>query len=139
MNRIKNFASNTPVGFSIFIVLAFIALIIFSAVFTNRYPAESESWYIAGTAARLVSTAIFVALVVSGRSIYPAALLHGLLNIAAQQNLLTASSAAADSSAWFLQTLLMVPLAFIGIYLVWSATRQSSYQTPVNQPDLARN
>jgi membrane protease YdiL (CAAX protease family) len=274
MNRIKNFASNTPVGFSIFIVLAFIALIIFSAVFTNRYTAESEGWYIASTAARLVSTAIFVALaaglgwlksagfthpgrwfiwilapvllaygliissyaltgkvtlnipgsaiisstglfflahslleetafrglllpaflkkygrtltsvlssvivsslffasihftnvlggnpfpvvllqaagafflgvllgglVVSGRSIYPAVLLHGLWNIAAYLSLNANSSAAADPSAWLLQTLLMVPLAFIGIYLAWSATRQSSYQSPVNQPDLARN
>jgi membrane protease YdiL (CAAX protease family) len=66
---------------------------------------------------------LFGGLVVSGRSIYPAVLLHGLLNIASNLNLVENSSAGTDPSAWMLQSLLMIPLAVFGLYVL-SGVRQ---------------
>jgi membrane protease YdiL (CAAX protease family) len=260
MNKFKQLASNSPVTFGLVITLTFIVLIIISAVFANRWEAETQNWYIANTMGRLAATGILVALVsglgwlktagftrpgrwfiwllvpvllgygvmassyaltgsvalnipgsavisamgffllshalyeevtfrglvmpaflnrwggtasgrikavvvssiffagmhlvnvlggnpmpvvllqatggfflgiffgglvVNGRSIYPAVLLHGLMNIAAQQSLLANSSAAADPSAWLLQTLLMIPLALTGIYLIRVVSQRS--------------
>jgi membrane protease YdiL (CAAX protease family) len=274
MNKFKQLASNSPVTFGLVITLTFIVLIIISAVFANRWEAETQNWYIANTVGRLAAIAILVVLVtglgwlkpagftrpgrwqiwllapillvygviassyaltgsvalnipgsailsamglflmshalyeevtfrglvlpaflnrsggttwaiikaiavssiffaamhflnvlggnplpvvmlqavggyflgiffgglvVSGRSIYPAVLLHGLMNIAAQLSLLANSSAADDPSAWLWQTILMIPLAVVGLYLIWTTARQPTFQMAFKQPKLADN
>jgi hypothetical protein len=63
MNRIKKFTSKSPVTFGLFITLTFIVLMIISAVFANRWPAESQEWYITAIIARAISIALFTGLV----------------------------------------------------------------------------
>jgi len=71
------------------------------------------------------------ALVLNGRSIYPAAFFHGLANLAAILNLMANSSDGTNPSAWLRQSLLVVPLAIIGIAIL----RRSS--KPVLAVDVA--
>lgn len=59
----------------------------------------------------------YAALVLSGRSIYPAAFSHGALNLAAYLNL-TANNAEGTASGWLLVSLFMVPLALLGLYIL---------------------
>jgi len=61
-------------------------------------------------------------LVVYGGSIYPAVILHGLLNLAAFLNLAATGSDGSDPSAWLVQSLLMIPLVAAGWYLLRLAT-----------------
>lgn len=65
----------------------------------------------------------YAALVLSGRSIYPAAFSHGALNLAAYLNL-TANNADGTVSGWLLVSLLMVPLALLGLYILRGVTRR---------------
>lgn len=58
------------------------------------------------------------ALVLNGRSIYLAAFFHGLANLAAFLNLMANSSDGTNPSAWLRQSLFIVPLAIIGIYIL---------------------
>ncbi len=60
---------------------------------------------------------LFAALVLSGRSIYPAAFCHGIINLAAYLNL-TANNAEGTPSSWLWVTLLMVPLALLGLTML---------------------
>ncbi len=59
----KALATRSPIVFSFVITLVFIALVVLSAVFANRRPAESQGWYIAATVGRAVSIAVLLALV----------------------------------------------------------------------------
>lgn len=59
----------------------------------------------------------FAALLSSGRSIYPAVLAHGALNLSAYLNL-TANDAEGTAAGWLMVTLLMVPLALLGLYIL---------------------
>ena len=60
---------------------------------------------------------IFAALVLRGRSIYPAAFFHGVLNLAGYLNL-TSNAAVGTPSAWLLLCLLLLPLSLYGWYLL---------------------
>lgn len=55
------------------------------------------------------------ALVLYSRSIYPAAFFHGILNLAGYLNL-TANAAEGTPSSWLMLSLLMIPLALLGLY-----------------------
>lgn len=57
------------------------------------------------------------ALVLNGRSIYPAAFFHGVLNVAGYFGL-AGSGAEETTASWFLMSLSMLPLAVFGIYLL---------------------
>lgn len=63
------------------------------------------------------------ALVLNGRSIYPAAFYHGLANLAAFLNLMANSSDGTNPSAWLWQNLFIVPLAIIGITILRRSTK----------------
>ena len=56
-------------------------------------------------------------LVLSGKSIYPAAFFHGVLNLAAYLNL-TNNGIEGTPSSWLWMSLLVLPLAGFGIYLL---------------------
>jgi membrane protease YdiL (CAAX protease family) len=60
---------------------------------------------------------IFAALVLRGRSIYPAAFFHGVLNLAGYLNL-TSNAAVGTPSAWLVLGLLLFPLSVYGLYLL---------------------
>jgi membrane protease YdiL (CAAX protease family) len=68
----------------------------------------------------------YAALVLSGRSIYPAAFSHGVLNLAAYLNL-TANNAEGTPSGWLLVSLLMVPLALLGLYMLRGVWRRPMF------------
>ena len=76
------------------------------------------------------SLGIFLAAVVlSGASIFPAVIFHGLLNLAGYLNL-TSKNITETTSSWLLLSLLMVPLALFGLYqlkrtLVTSVTTEA--------------
>ena len=57
-------------------------------------------------------------LVLRGSSIYPAVFFHGIVNLAGFLNLLANSFDGIPPSAWLLLSLLMLPLAIFGIYLL---------------------
>ena len=61
MNRIKQLASSSPITSGIAVTLAFIVMLILSAVLANRWPPESQSWYIANTVGRLILMVILLA------------------------------------------------------------------------------
>jgi len=63
------------------------------------------------------------ALVLNGRSIYPAAFFHGLANLAALLSLMANSSDGTNPSVWLRQSLFIVPLALIGIYILRRSTK----------------
>lgn len=56
------------------------------------------------------------ALVLIGRSIYPAVFFHGALNLAGYLNL-TSNAAEGTFSSWLLLTILMLPLAIFGMFI----------------------
>ena len=58
------------------------------------------------------------ALVLRGGSIYPAAFFHGIVNLAGFLNLLHNSFDGIPTSAWLSLSLLMLPLAIFGIFLL---------------------
>lgn len=60
---------------------------------------------------------ILASLVLIGKSIYPAVFLHGLLNLAGYLNV-TGRGIEETASSWLLFSLLMLPLAIYGIYLL---------------------
>ena len=66
----------------------------------------------------------FGALVSRGKSIYPAAFFHGMLNVAGYLNLAGAEVAGTPSS-WLLLSVFMLPLAIYGLYLLRSQTQPS--------------
>jgi len=75
----------------------------------------------------------FGTLVLRGKSIYPTAFFHGMLNVADYLNLAGAEGAGTPSS-WLLLSLFMLPLALYGLYLLRSQTQpfhnfKSSLQT----------
>jgi membrane protease YdiL (CAAX protease family) len=57
------------------------------------------------------------ALLIRGNSIYPAAFAHGALNLAAYLNL-TANDAEGTPAGWLMVTLLLVPLALVGLRIL---------------------
>jgi membrane protease YdiL (CAAX protease family) len=57
------------------------------------------------------------ALVSIGKSIHPAAFFHGVLNLAGYLNL-TSNGIEGTPSSWLLMSLLMIPIAVFGIYLL---------------------
>jgi len=59
----------------------------------------------------------FAALVLSGRSIYPAAFGHGVINLAAYLNL-ASNGAEGTPSGWLWVSLLMIPLALLGLTIL---------------------
>ena len=59
----------------------------------------------------------FAALALSGRSIYPAAFAHGVINLAAYLNL-ASNSAEGTPSGWLWVSLLMIPLAVLGLTIL---------------------
>jgi membrane protease YdiL (CAAX protease family) len=59
----------------------------------------------------------FAALVLSGRSIYPAAFGHGIINLAAYLNL-SANNAEGTPSGWLWVSLLIIPLALLGLTIL---------------------
>ena len=65
---------------------------------------------------------ILAALVLNGRSIYPAAFFHIALNMAAY---LSSQGLEPAPSAWLLVSTLMLPVAFLGIYLLSKRSEQS--------------
>lgn len=90
--------------------------------------------YLAGEPAPVVfSRIIFVsllgiflgALVLHGNSIYPAVFFHGLLNLAGYLNL-TSNAAQGAASAWLLLSLLMLPVALLGMVLVVTGSQLAS-------------
>jgi membrane protease YdiL (CAAX protease family) len=58
------------------------------------------------------------ALVLSGKSIYPAVLLHGILNLSAYLLIENTGGVEPASSSWLLMSLFMLPLALYGLYLL---------------------
>jgi len=75
----------------------------------------------------------FGTLVLRGKSIYPAAFFHGMLNVAGYLNLASVEGTGTPSS-WLLLSLFMLPLALYGLYLLRSQTQpfhnfKSSLQT----------
>lgn len=62
---------------------------------------------------------VFGALVLRGKSIYPAAVFHGVLNLAGYLNL-TNNTAQGKPSSWLLMSLAMIPLAGLGLYMLRS-------------------
>jgi membrane protease YdiL (CAAX protease family) len=70
------------------------------------------------SAGALFQGILYGALLLRGRSIYPVAILHGLANVAAYVMLTANPSAGTTPSAWLLQSVLMLPLAIIGTYIL---------------------
>lgn len=68
---------------------------------------------------------LFGALMLSGKSIYPVAFLHGLVNFAASLNLSANASDGTDPAAWLLQTALLVPLALLSLYILRNQLQRS--------------
>lgn len=67
------------------------------------------------------------ALALHGKSIYPAAFFHGLLNLAGYLNLASNAAAGAGApSAWLLLSLWMLPVALLGLALLVTAARRAS-------------
>jgi membrane protease YdiL (CAAX protease family) len=60
---------------------------------------------------------VFGAFVLRGASIYPAAFVHGTLNLAGFLNL-TSNGVEGTTSSWLLMSLFMLPLALYGLYLL---------------------
>jgi hypothetical protein len=67
-------------------------------------------------------------LVLIGYNIYPAAVFHGVLNLAGLNLILEASEPA--PAAWLQMSLWLLPLAAIGIYLLLSWSQNSSILHP---------
>jgi membrane protease YdiL (CAAX protease family) len=65
------------------------------------------------------------ALVLSGGSIYPAAFFHGVLNLAAYLNL-TSNAAEGTTTSWLLLSLVMIPLAAAGFFLLRTVPQRSA-------------
>jgi membrane protease YdiL (CAAX protease family) len=65
------------------------------------------------------------ALVLRGKSIYPAAVLHGVLNLAGYLNL-TSNATQGTPSGWLLLSLAMIPLAGLGLYMLRGLPDQSA-------------
>jgi len=63
------------------------------------------------------------ALVLHGRSIYPAVFFHGLLNLAGYLNL-SSNATEATLSSWLLLSALMLPIAMFGFYLFRNVPQQ---------------
>lgn len=63
-------------------------------------------------------------LVAVGNSIYPAVFFHGVLNLTGYWNL-AGAGLGETPAAWLLLSLLMLPLALSGVYLLWRDTRRS--------------
>ena len=68
---------------------------------------------------------LFCSLVLRGGSLYPAVLLHGMANLAGYLILSAHPAADSNPSAWLLQSLLMIPLALIGLYILRAMARRS--------------
>ena len=62
MNRTRQLACKAPTIFSLAVTLTYIVMVVIGAVLANRWPAESQGWYIASTVARLFSNLIMLAL-----------------------------------------------------------------------------
>jgi membrane protease YdiL (CAAX protease family) len=62
---------------------------------------------------------VFGALVLRDKSIYPAAVFHGVLNLAGYLNL-TNNAVQGTPSSWLLLSLAIIPLAGLGLYLLRS-------------------
>ncbi len=62
MQRVRTLASASPIAFAFAVTLAFILLVVVSAIFAGRWPAESAAWYLAAMVGRVVSIALLLAL-----------------------------------------------------------------------------
>lgn len=71
---------------------------------------------------------LFGALVLHGKSIYPAVVFHGVLNVAGYLNL-TSNAAQGTPSSWLLLSLFMLPLALFGLYLLRDAHQSYHFST----------
>ena len=78
---------------------------------------------------------IFGALVWRSGSIYPAAIFHGVLNIAGYVSLASTGSEPI-SSAWLLLSLLVLPVAIFYLYLLFSLPRRTIHMEPAFRRDL---
>ena len=72
---------------------------------------------------------VFCSLLLSGGSLYPAVILHGIANLAGYLILSAHPSAGSDPSAWLLQSLLAIPPALIGLYILHAMPRRSRIPT----------
>lgn len=72
---------------------------------------------------------LFCGLVLSGGSLHPIVLLHGVANLAGYLILSAHPSAGGDPSGWLLQSLLMIPLALIGLAILRAMPRRSRIPT----------
>jgi uncharacterized protein len=77
---------------------------------------------------------IFGALVWRSGSIYPAAIFHGVLNIAGYVSLASTGSQPI-SSAWLLLSLLVLPVAIFYLYLLFSLPRRTLHMEPAFRRD----
>lgn len=64
---------------------------------------------------------VFAAFVLRGESIYPAAFVHGILNLAGYLNL-TSNGLEGTTSSWLWMSLFTLPLALYGLYLLRGLT-----------------
>jgi membrane protease YdiL (CAAX protease family) len=73
---------------------------------------------------------LFGALVLRGRSIYPAVFFHGMLNVAGYLNL-SSNATEATLSSWLLLSALMLPIAIFGAYLLRNLPQRSTQANTV--------
>jgi uncharacterized protein len=78
---------------------------------------------------------IFGVLVWRSGSIYPAAIFHGLLNIAGYVSLASTGSEP-TSSSWLLLSLLVLPVAIFYLYLLYSLPRRTIHMEPAFRREL---
>jgi CAAX protease family protein len=68
---------------------------------------------------------LFGALVLRGKSIYPAVVFHGVLNLAGYMNL-SSNAPEGTPSVWLMLSLAMIPLAVYGLYLLRGLPERSA-------------
>jgi len=76
---------------------------------------------------------VFGALVVRGKSIWPAAVFHGVLNAAGYVNLANSGSSP-GAGDWLLLSVLTVPLAVFGLYLLRGAAQDLMQANAIRSP-----
>ena len=73
---------------------------------------------------------VFGAFVLRGESIYPAAIFHGILNMAGYLNL-ASNGVEGTTSSWLWMSLFILPLALSGVYLLRGLTATFTPSTPL--------
>ena len=80
---------------------------------------------------------VFGALIVRGKSIWPAAVFHGVLNAAGYVNLANSGSSP-GAGDWLLLSVLSVPLAVFGLYLLRGAAQDLMQANAIRSPSPPR-